>query len=235
MREEEFIPEIENSPVKKGVYRQMQTSKRQLDDMEQIGMIDEYEIYFDDYNPNVYIVYRSPKTKKYDRIIGEFNLQRFGKDKYQMHYSKLAQKWQGKALGLKLYLFLMREMGWIIVSGSQQSPGAKKTWLKVVKNPKVLAWLQLSPRGKKHSIEFDKETGEIEGFISPYPEEQDAVAWSDQQEAEDDIEELYNHDEISRIEANKLIRKIEQDYKTQEKDAAQSEESLIYAMWKPKG
>ena len=206
-----------------------------MDNGKQVGKIDGFEVWLlqQGYDRVVYLIHRSPKSQNYDKIVGEFELGKWGKNRWETFYSKLDRKVQGKGLGYKVYMFLMKELGYTLVTGESHSVGAEKTWQKLVKNPRVLAWVQAPGKRKKHSVQFDKETDELEGYVEPYL--QGSLNWiEDERESKlelRDIERQYQEDEITDAEYKRKKKQWVKKWETAEQEAGDSEGARIFAMY----
>ena len=74
-----------------------------------------------------------------------------------MSYIRVAPDYQGRQLGLELYVTLILKLHWPIYSVESQSPGARKTWIKMFQNPKISVYVL---NAEDHSCEIPVVSGQ---------------------------------------------------------------------------
>lgn len=176
------INEIETNKIPKDMpydlYKRLFKKANDEDNLKEIGLYDNF------------IVFWSDETKQqdtcvylYDRInhklacyMSVYNyIPANSKNHYVTNSVVLNPEYHGKNVAYGLYLYLMKELKWVLVSGNTHSEGAKKLWRKIVKTPGVFAYVGVPKiydyndrKESVHSIEYDPETDELEGFVDPY-------------------------------------------------------------------
>jgi predicted GNAT family acetyltransferase len=75
--------------------------------------------------------------KEDQRVAAYMLLYRFGTHGFTVEEVKVRSSHQGQGLGLKLYKYLIKEVGITLISGHVQSPGAAKLWTALYKSPGI--------------------------------------------------------------------------------------------------
>jgi len=81
------------------------------------------------------------------RVAAYLLLYRFGTFGYTVEEVKVRGSYQGQGLGMKLYKYLIKEVGITLISGHVQSPGGAKLWTALYKSPGINVY-GYDPRSK---------------------------------------------------------------------------------------
>ena len=164
-------------------------------------------------------------------IKGVFELNAKGNNVYETNYSRLHHSVQGKGLGYRMYLFMLQELEWVLLSGDSLSPGAVKLWTRLIAHPNTLAWVEND--GKKTEV-FINPDGEIDGIVNPYSKEymgKRYTAHEDQRDTEHELNKMHSAGEIDDEEYSRLLDKNYTAYRTERKALEASAKSQIYLTW----
>ncbi len=86
-------------------------------------------------------------AKEDQQVAAYLLLYRFGTHGYTVEEVKVRSSHQGQSLGLKLYKYLIKEVGITLISGHVQSPGGAKLWTALYKSPGINVY-GYDPRSK---------------------------------------------------------------------------------------
>ena len=170
--------------------------------------------------------------------IGKIDIEHNGKNRRVTEYSRFHNAKHYRGVGYATYTFLMRNLGWVLQSGSSQSPGAVNLWKKLVKNPHVVAWATKGYEGRKvHPLHYDKDNDEVVGPYNTHggsvygTDTEQAKLDADQEAAEVDAETEWENGEITKKEMDAKIRKIRKQFGREQQADRQAERIVINIMW----
>ena len=151
---------------------------------------------------------------------------------YTMADMSIHESIQGYNVGFRLYTWLMKSLGWTIISDETQSEGAIKLWKKIVAHPNVVAWGEISGYSDgPMPLHYDAEDDEIEGPLDTHQPHYNDSFSKEKEDQSEKLRKAWTDGKLSDDRYHKAMAKLGTEYADDIEGEALSGDLLIYAMW----